>query len=280
MVTRKLRQGLAPSTVRYMYAVLHAALEQAKHENLVRQNVSDHVKPPSIPDREPDTFTREEIDRLLLAAKGDRLEALLITAVRTGLRQGELLALRWEDVDLEKHYLRVRHTLKPIRKAPLVSTKHTAEAIVPLGGTRLYLGEPKSERSRRTVPLQDAVVQALKAHRRRQLEERVRLGSAWQELDLVFATRQGTPTHPRNVDRAYHRLRERAGLRKRCFNTLRHTYATFMQSAGVPPWTIAALMGHGDPNVTLKHYTAVLPSSLTEASAALNSYLDEEAQSA
>ena len=185
------RGTLSPSTVRYAYAVLRIALGRALKEGKVLRNVCTLVDPPARPARELRPLTAPEVRHLLATAAGDRSEALYVAAVGLGLRQGELLALRWEDVDLEAGTLTVRHTLQR--------------------GARV-LAEPKTERSRRTLALPAAVRASMREHRLRQLEARLATGNRWHDEGYVFTGSTGRPRDAREVTREYQRVLARAGL--------------------------------------------------------------------
>ncbi len=164
----RLDSGLAPATIHKLHTCLHKALAQAVADSLIPRNVTDSLKLPRIDREEIDPLTAGEANRLIDAVGGNRLEALYVLAIHTGLRQGELLALKWEDLDLEAGTLRVRRTL--------TRTKGTYS-----------LGEPKTKKSRRTVRLTTGAVAALRGHLERQLEEIDRLGSLYRPGGLVFA---------------------------------------------------------------------------------------------
>jgi integrase len=152
----KLEAGLSPRTVQYVHVTLHKALKQAVADGLIPRNATEAVKPPQVRREEIHPLTPEQTKQLFEAAKGDRLEALYVLAVTTGLRQGELLGLKWEDVDLEAGTLRVRRTLTTAKGGPVLSA-------------------PKTRSSRRTVKLSQTALEALRSHLERQLGE-IRLG--------------------------------------------------------------------------------------------------------
>jgi integrase len=149
----KLDAGLSPRTVKYVHVTLHKALKQAVMDGLIPRNATDAVKPPQVRREEMHPLAPEQVKLLLEAARGDRLEALYVLAITTGLRQGELLGLKWEDVDLEDGTLQVRRTLATTKGGP-------------------QLTSPKTKGSRRTVRLTQWTVYALRSHLERQLEER------------------------------------------------------------------------------------------------------------
>src|SRR5215212_6334650 len=156
----RLDAGLSPSTVQRIHAVIHRALKQALRWGLVPRNVSEAADPPKTQRKEIRPLTPEQVRTLLKTAQGNRLEALYALAITTGLRQGELFGLRWEDVDLEAGKLSVRQTLT-----------------TPKGGRRL--GPPKRNKSRRSVKLSTVAIRALTSHLERQLEERDKLAELW-----------------------------------------------------------------------------------------------------
>jgi integrase len=175
--------SLSPRTVQYIHVTLHKALKQAVIDGLIPRNATEAVKPPQVRRKEIRPLTPEQVKVLLAAASGDRLEAIYTLAVHTGLRQGELLGLKWEDVDLESGSLHVKRTLTTAR-----------------GGPRL--AAPKTKGSRRRVSLTKGAVDALRAHLARQLEEIDRAGPLWQENGLVFASEMGTPSTAATSPRA------------------------------------------------------------------------------
>jgi integrase len=195
--------------------------------------VSNAVKAPRPAPEEITPLNQEQAKALLGAAHEDRFEALYVLAVTTGLRQGELLGLKWEDVYLEDAVFRVRRTL----------TRHKG---------RLLFSEPKTKRSRRTVQLTDTAVEALRAHLTRQMEEMRRLGDLYRDQALVFATEKGTPVNPSNLrERSFAPLLKRAGLSPIRFHDLRHTCATLLLSRNVNPKIVSEMLGHATIAITL-----------------------------
>lgn len=241
------RSSLSPRTVAYARAVLRAALQEAVRLGLIPSNPVDRVRPPRQAPKQVSAFTPEEVLRLQDAARGHRLEALILTAWQTGLRLGEILALRWEDVDLEGMTIRV------------------GKSLADLGGGRIIVQEPKTERGIRTVAITPQVVTALKAHRARQAEERLAAGERWQDRGLVFCAQNGKPLVPRNVMRAYYTIRDKAGLPRHGFHSLRHTNATLAKLAGIDVTEIATNLGHTSPSFTARTYAHVLPESQRQA---------------
>jgi integrase len=248
----KLEEGLAPATVRKIHSTLHKALSQAVADGLIPRNAAD-VKAPRPAPEEMHPLSEAETRTLLNAARetGDRFEALYVLAITTGLRRGELLGLRWDDADLDRGTLRV------------------GRALVREGG-RYVVGETKTKRGRRRVNLTPRTVAALKAHRKRQLEQRVRLASLYEDHGLIFASEKGTPLNPENlVKRSFKPLLKRAGLPEIRFHDLRHTCATLLLGRSVHPKIVQELLGHATIAMTLDTYSHYLPSMGDQASGAM-----------
>ena len=249
-------QTLSPRTVQYIHVTLHKALKQAVNDGLIPRNATEAVKPPQVRREEIRPLTPEQVKQLLDAARGDRLEALYTLAVHTGLRQGELLGLKWEDVDLESGSLHVKRTLTTAK-----------------GGPRL--AAPKTKGSRRRVSLTRGAVDALRAHLARQLEEIDRASSLWQENGLVFASEMGTPLDRRDLtSRQFKPLLKRANLpQKTRFHDLRHTCATLLLTKNVNPKVVSEMLGHSNIAITLDTYSHVLPNMQDSAARALEEAL-------
>jgi len=234
---------LSSRSVDYIHVTLQKALSQAVRDDLVPRNVAAGERPRSSRSRrEIKALDREQARALLEAARGQRNEALYVVALHTGLRQGELLGLKWSDLDLAGRRLSVRRALK--------STDHG-----------LDFGPPKNRASRRSVPLSKTAVAALRAHRTRQNEERLGLGELWQDHDLVFPNRVGKPLDHGNLYyREYKPLLERAGLGNEgfTFHSLRHTFATELFDQHKRPKIIQSLLGHSSITQTMDTYSHLL----------------------
>jgi integrase len=247
-----LEEGLSPTTVHHLHAALHRALEIAVKLGAVGRNVCDHVEAPRIVKTEMRVLARDEARQLLDTAKGTRYEALLTVALATGMRQGELLGLRWRDVDMDAGMLSVTSSL----------TWHRAEKV-------WVIKQPKTRRSRRRIALKAPIVETIRAHWRAQLAQRLALGAAWEDNDLVFCTGQGRPLAARNIERIFHTLLERAALPRIRFHDLRHTCATLALKAKVQPKIVSEMLGHASVAVTLDIYSHVLPDMQDDAAAAM-----------
>jgi len=248
--------GLAPATVHKQHVVLHKALKAAVADGLIPRNAAAGLKLPRITREEIDPLTEEESRRLLEAVRGERLEALYVLALNTGMRQGELLALKWEDVDLEGGRLRVRRTLT-----------HADKAFV--------LGEPKTKNSRRTIRLTKGTISALQAHLSRQLEEIEKMGSLYQLGGLIFATEAGTIINPSNLrNRSFKPLLAKGALPQIRFHDLRHTCATLLLSKDVNVKVVSEMLGHASISITLDIYSHLLPDMQEKAVEALEEMLN------
>lgn len=240
LLNRKLADGLSPRSVHHIRAVLRRALNQAMRWDFVPRNVATRVDAPRVPHREVKPLTPEEARRFLDATRSDRLGPLYAVALAVGLRQGEALALDWADVDLEARTLVVRRALQRI-------------------DGKLQFVEPKTSRSRRTVTLPSKIVAELRAHRLRQLEERLWAGSRWQEHGLVFTTTIGTPLDGSNVTHRLQAILERAGLPRMRFHDLRHAAASLLLAQGISPRVVMEILGHSQISLTLNTYSHVIP---------------------
>jgi integrase len=240
--TKKLKEGLSAKTVHSIHGVLHNALDNAVRWRLVPKNVTDLVTPPRLEKHEVQSLTLEQARTLLAAARGHRLDMLLTLALTTGMRRGELLALRWSDIDLESGLLQVRRTVDFIARYGYVE------------------GEPKTARSRRKIVLPAFVVAMLKQHRKNQLEQRLKVGDAWRDLDLVICGLEGNYLNPRYLLKLFDKLLAEAGLSHMRFHDLRHSVVTLLLGMGVDPRTIQEFVGHEDITTTLRIYSHVLPS--------------------
>jgi integrase len=252
----RLQAGLSPRMVQLVHVTLHKALKQAVMDGLLPRNATDAVRAPRPERKEISPLSPDQARALLRAAEGDRLEAVYALAVGTGMRQGELLGLKWEDVDLEGGTVQVRRTLS------------TATG----GGFRF--GPPKTAKSRRSVKLPGAALSALKKHRQAQLEERMRLAGLFVDHGLVFASRVGTPVSRQDlVTRSFKPLLKRAGLPDVRFHDLRHTCATLLLGRGVHAKLVQELLGHSNISVTLDTYSHVLPGMSDAAAGAMDEAL-------
>jgi integrase len=255
LYTSRLDAGLSPTTVNHLHALIHKALSNAVRWGAVNRNVADLVDPPRASHFEIATLTGEQARTFLDAATGSRLEALFVLAVTTGMRQGELLGLRWRDVDLDAAMLQIRGSMQA----------------TPDG---LRIMEPKTAGSRRQVALSKQPVDALRRHRVTQAAERLRIGAAWENNELVFATESGRPMTASGLRRCFEPLLKRAGLPRMRFHDLRHTSATLLLGRGIHPKVVSEMLGHTRISTTLDLYSHVSMTMQQQAAEAFDAILE------
>jgi integrase len=221
--------------VQFIHAVLRNALSNAMREELVSRNVATLVRIPSPRYKVGKGLTVDQVRLLLRAADGHRLYPLYLVAATMGLRRGELLGMRWEDLDLDRGTLRVEKTVQRVRG-------------------ELRIQDTKTEASEATLPVPEVTWIALLDHQKAQTAERVAAGEAWRDHGLVFPSEVGTPMEPRNLTRHFAGLRERAGLPTVRLHDLRHTVVTLLLELGVPPHLVQAIARHAHVDITLKIY--------------------------
>jgi len=257
---KKLEEGLSATTVISFHNVLHKALETAVRWNLIGRNTCDLVSPPRRKHFEIQPLSIEQIQQLLTATSGHRQEALIILALATGMRRGELLALKWQDIDLEKRILQIRRILTRIPSK--------------LPGKGFEETEPKTDKGRRSIVLPLFTVEVLKQHRLRQLEEKLKAGPTWNDHDYVFCTSIGTHLNPtRDALDVLKSLLKKAGLPNIRFHDLRHSSATMLLSMQVHPKIVQEILGHSQINITMDIYSHVLPTMQEEAMGKVNEVL-------
>jgi integrase len=246
------RGDLSPTTVGYTRVILRAALNRVIREGKVLRNVAVLVDPPAKvkPDLHP--LTADQVRTFIASLDGDRMGPLYITAIGTGLRQGELLALRWSDVDLDAGSLTVKHALNP--------------------KTRV-LAEPKTDRARRTLRLGREVVAFLRDQRRQQVEERLAAGPGWSDGDFVFTSPSGRPLDGSNVTHAFGAAITRAGLPHQRFHDLRHCAATMLLEQGVDIAVVSRVLGHASMAFTMDVYGHLTPRMSQDAADRMDAVL-------
>jgi integrase len=252
------RGGLSARSVLRYHQILHAALRQAVRWQLLIRNPADAVEPPRASRRELQMVTPAQARAVMAAADETSIGPFVRLALLTGMRRGELLGLRWADVDLDGGALHVQQT---------------AQRIV---GQGIIFRQPKTRLSRRSIALSPDAVAVLRQHRRRQAEARLLAGSAYGDRDLVFATGLGTPLEPGNLRRAWVRIAGAAGVPGLRIHDLRHAHATLMLAQGVHPKVVSERLGHASVNITLDTYSHVLPGLQEAAAAALDTILAEQ----
>ena len=235
----RLAAKLSSTTVRMLHAVLRRALARAVKLRLMVRNPCEDVDVPQPAKAEMMTWTAEQARAFLAGTAGDDLAALWRLALSTGMRQGEMLALRWQDIDLDHGALAVRRTLTKDRDG------------------RAAIGEPKSAAGRRSIALDSATVAALRRHKASQNARRLQWGEAWQDAGLVFDRGDGVLLHHCVARDSFRRAAKRLGLPPIRFHDMRHTAATLMLAGGVHPKIVQERLGHSNVAMTLDLYSHV-----------------------
>lgn len=247
----RLAAGQARSTVALLHRVLHAAFKQAVELGAIPTNPAARVRGPRIPRGRKITLKANEARAFLAAARGDRYEALYVLALTTGMRQGEMLGLRWRSVDLDTATVQVVESMSYVDRAVVWS-------------------DSKNDRSRRQISLSAIAVAALRSHRARQAEERLR-ADAWEDNDLVFCSPAGKPLRKDAIVRqSFNRLLKAAGVPLITFHQLRHTCATLLLEKGIHPKVVSDMLGHSSIAMTLDLYSHVIKSMHDIAASAMD----------
>lgn len=254
LMNRKLAEGLSPKSVRYLRGTLRTALNQALRWGLVARNAASLVDGPRVERPEILPFGPEEARRFLAAVKGHRLEALYTVALTMGLRQGEALGLRWQDVDLQMGYMRITKQLQRVSGV-------------------FELVDPKTSRSRRTIVMPPMVSASLRDHRERQQRERPSPAAEWNQFGLVFTRPDGHPLDGTVVTHQFHRVLDGAHLPQRRFHDLRHSCATLLLAQGVSARVVMEILGHSQIAITMNTYTHVIPELRNDAADRMESLL-------
>ena len=236
--------GLAPKTVRSIHTIVHKALRDAERKRLVNRNVAHAADPPRVRahDREMKTWTANQVRVFLAGMHGHRLYPAFLLAATTGMRRGEVLGVRWHDIDFAA-------------TPPRLSIVQTVLSI----NYQLSFGAPKTNRGRRSIALDRTTVDALRAHHEQQKTERTLVGDGYTSRDLAFARPDGAPIHPDYFSQAFDRAVARLGLPKIRLHDLRHTHATLGLAAGVPAKVMSDRLGHATVAFTQDVYMHAIP---------------------
>jgi integrase len=233
--TLQREKGLAARTVLHVHRCVHRMLRHAAQWGVVHQNVATLVDAPSVQEAEIDILTPGEVQAVLRTLKGRPIYALATVVLGTGMRRGEMLALRWQDVEFGSALLRVERSLEQ-------TTKHG-----------MVFKAPKTKHGRRTITLPPSTVAELRAHWRTQQERRLALGLGRINDALVFGEDDGSPRSPNAVTKEWGKAMKAANI-EATLHSLRHTHASVLIASGLDVLTISRRLGHGSPAITLKVY--------------------------
>lgn len=255
----KLAAKLAPRTIGHVHRVLHQALTQAVDWDLLSTNVASRVKPPRVEDDEVEILTVEQIKAVMEAAREGWINPIARLALATGLRRGELLALRWQDLDLDHGRVTVARSLEQTKAG-------------------LRFKEPKTRRGRRTITLPVSAVNDMRAHWKAQQEIRLRLGvGKAPPKSLVFCDIDSEPRLPQTVSQTWMKVTAAAKV-EATFHSLRHTHASHLIAAGVDILTISRRLGHSSPTITLNIYGHLMPQTDDKAALAIEAALSKSTE--
>jgi integrase len=246
--------GLSPQTVVHHDRVLNVAMKRARALRLIPTNPVEDVSRPAVNRHEIEVLEPAESAALLAAARTTRMFPIVFLALATGLRRGEVLGLRWSDVDLERRTLTVAQSLEQTKEG-------------------LRFKTPKTKRSRRTIALLPSLVEELQAHRARQAAERLALGMGRDPAGLVFTRIDGGPIQPDSVTKMFARIVARAKIRPISFHGLRHTHATDLLRAGVHPKITSERLGHSSIAITMDTYSHAIPGLQEDAAQRIDAAL-------
>jgi integrase len=237
----KLKSGTGIRTIKVIHVVLHKALGQSVKLGMIGRNPTDAVTPPRYQPVEMKSYDESQVNQMLLAARGDRYEALYHLAVVSGMRQSELLALKWSDLDWQERTLKIQRQLK----------RRDLKAG--------YFTDPKTKAGKRCINLGAETIRKLRIHYEIQRLERGKAGDRWEENDLIFPSTIGTPLDQYNLLKRFRNLISKAGLPKIRFHDLRHTAASLMLNHGVPIIAVSRRLGHSKVSITLDTYAHLFP---------------------
>ncbi len=232
----KRKEGRGPRTVQLIHATLYNALKQAVREGVLRHNPVEAVERPRVEQSEMQILNDDQIRQFLITAKGSPFEAIFYLALATGMRQGELLGLKWSDIDWNKGILFVQRQLQQIE-----------------GQGYVFL-PPKTRAGRRQIKVGTATLKQLEDHRNRQALEKAVAGDRWRENDLIFPTTIGTPLDYKRATQEFKRILKHAGLPSIRFHDLRHTSLNALMEMGTPVNTVQRRGGHAKPSTTIDIY--------------------------
>jgi integrase len=236
-----LKEGKSVRTVHWVHSILHKCLKDALKRGLVGFNAAHGARKPKLNQKEMEFLNESEVLQFLMFAHGTRNEGLYHVAIKTGMRQGELLGLKWSDLDWNKRIIRVQRQVQRIK------------------GQGIVFMRPKTKAALRSIRLGEATIQTLRRHMAQQQLEKAFAGERWENFDLIFPSRVGTPQSQSNLLKEFKVLLKEAGVKKIRFHDLRHTAASLMLNHGIAILIVSKMLGHSKPSTTLDIYGHLIP---------------------
>ncbi len=240
--------GLSPKTIKNIHVMLHEALEQALKNGLIARNVTEAVTLPKITKKEMRVLTSDEQSRLLKLCNNENNGIFVILALSTGMRLGEILGLKWEDINFKNKLLTVKRTVNRLKNYNSNIDSKTA----------LIVNSPKTENSIRIIPLNEKILKCLKSYKTFQNEKYFKLGVHMEEDNFVFPNSLGNTGEPKTYQKIFTNLTKEANIENAHFHCLRHTFATRALEEGIPAKTVSEILGHANVSTTLDLYSHVL----------------------
>lgn len=240
-------RGLSAKTIRTLNVIIHAGLKQAIWNGIINKNITEQISLPKDEYKEMRVLSEDEQRKLIGAIKDDRMGIAILFCLFTGVRRGELLALRWNDINMDKRLIFVRRTVNRVKDYGNSVSK-----------TKLVVSDTKTAKSRRIIPVVDALFEHLQKHKAAQDKEKILAGELYEDNDLVFATEIGKLIDPGNFNRTFARMIKKAGIAHANLHSLRHTFATRSLEAGMNIKILQELMGHSSMSVTADVYSHVM----------------------
>ncbi len=250
-------QGLSPKTIRQVHQIVRGSLNKAVQDGLIVRNPALSVKLPRLAKNEQpvNAWSEDEIKKLLVDIREDRMRYAYMLELKTGIRRGELLGLKWDSIDWDNQTVNIKQTLV-------------------YANGEIYFSEPKTAKGRRILEVEPEVLADLKRQKAQQAEERLKAGPLWQDNNLVFTKEDGAPINPNVFSRRFRRLLDRMGIKDKRFHDLRHTFASLLILAGEDILRVSEFLGHAKPGFTLNTYSHVLPGKKRDTAKKINNIIE------